>query len=221
MAETRQGVFIAVEGGDGAGKGSLIARLVAAFEAQGRAVVATREPGGAPEGEALRALLLSSKGEWDPRSELLLMTAARVQHVERVVKPALARGAVVVTDRYVGSTIAYQGAGRGLAVELIFTLHDAFVGLWPDLTLTLDVDAEIGLARAKRRLAADAVDEGRFEGLDAAFHSRVRRSFLEQARGRPDTHAVIDASRTQDEVFHDALAAIDALLAREAAKAPA
>ncbi|MGQ7474004.1 dTMP kinase, partial [Streptococcus suis] len=123
----------------------------------------------------LRGMLLSGAGEgWTPHAELLLMTAARVQHVARVVRPAVAAGEIVVSDRYVGSTIAYQGAGRGMDEGLIRDLHARLVDdLWPDLTIVLDVDPAIGLARSKRRLAADAVDEGRFEALDLAFHQRI------------------------------------------------
>ena len=164
--------------------------------------VVTREPGGTPEGEQLRALLLSGAADrWDPLAELLLMTAARVQHVRQVIRPALARGEVVVTDRFVGSTIAYQGGGDGVSEAFIRALHrDAADDLWPDLTIVLDVDPAIGLARSHRRLAALGADEGRFERLDLAFHRRVRASFLEQAARDPDRHAVVDASQAQAEV---------------------
>ncbi|MET0314585.1 MAG: dTMP kinase [Hansschlegelia sp.] len=211
----RRGLFVAVEGGDGAGKSGVIAAVIRHLEAKGVAAIATREPGGTTEGEQLRALLLSGAGaEWDPRSELLLMTAARVQHVQRVILPAVARGEIVVSDRFVGSTIAYQGAGRGLPLSLIRTLHDEAVGgLSPDLTLVLDVDPRVGIARSRRRLDAAAVDEGRFEGLDLGFHERVRASFLEQAAEAPERHAVIDASPAATVVQAAAIAAVDCLLA--------
>ncbi|GLK67470.1 dTMP kinase [Hansschlegelia plantiphila] len=204
------GVFIAVEGGDGAGKGGLIAAIVGRLGALGRTVTATREPGGTPEGEALRGLLLAETGAvWDARSELLLMTAARVQHVERVIRPALAQGEIVVSDRYVGSTIAYQGAGRGLSQAFIRGLHrDAVGDLWPDLTVFLDVEPVVGIGRSKRRLDAGAIDEGRFEGLDLAFHARVRESYLDQARTLGEKAVVIDAARTPAEVQAAAISAI-------------
>lgn len=208
-------IFVAVEGGDGAGKGGVIAAIMRHLEARGTPAIATREPGGTAEGEQLRALLLSNSGaEWDPRSELLLMIAARVQHVRRVIEPALSRGEIVVSDRFVGSTIAYQGAGRGLSQGLIQTLHDEAVGgMLPDLTLVLDVDPRIGIARSRKRLDAGAIDEGRFEGLDLDFHDRVRASFLAQAAAAPERHAVIDASSPPEAVQAAAIAAIDRLLA--------
>ncbi len=176
----------------------------------------TREPGGTPEGERLRALLLSAEGgAWTPVSELLLMTAARVEHVAQVIAPALARGEVVVSDRFVGSTLAYQGAGRGVSEQLIRSLdHGAVGGLSPDLTLVLDLDPAAGLIRSRRRLASAGADEGRFEALDLAFHARVRRSFLDQAQAEPGRHAVIDASLPQAHVQARAAAALDRLLAQ-------
>jgi len=121
------GAFIAVEGVDGSGKSGVVRRLVAGLQARGHDVVGTREPGGTPQGEALRGLLLAGEdAAWEPRAELLLMTAARVQHVARVVLPAVAAGRVVVSDRYAGSTLAYQGAGRGMSEALILELNAAF-----------------------------------------------------------------------------------------------
>lgn len=209
-----QGRFIAVEGVDGSGKSGVVRALVDALAAEGVPVRATREPGGTPEGEALRGLLLSGAGEgWTPHAELLLMTAARVQHVARVVRPAVAAGEIVVSDRYGGSTIAYQGAGRGMDEGLIRDLHARLVDdLWPDLTIVLDVDPAIGLARSKRRLAADAVDEGRFEALDLAFHQRIAASFRAQAAAAPERHAVIDAAGTPDAVQVAAIAAAKTFL---------
>ena len=154
------GAFIAVEGVDGSGKSGVVRHLIAALAQRGHAVLGTREPGGTPQGEALRGLLLAGEDDaWDPRAELLLMTAARVQHVARVVLPAVAAGRIVVSDRYAGSTLAYQGAGRGMAQGLIRDLHAAVVDdLWPDLTLVLDLDPVTGLARSRRRLAVDEPD---------------------------------------------------------------
>ena len=209
------GAFIAVEGVDGSGKSGVVRHLIAALAQRGHAVLGTREPGGTPQGEALRGLLLAGEDDaWDPRAELLLMTAARVQHVARVVLPAVAAGRVVVSDRYAGSTLAYQGAGRGMAEGLIRDLHAAVVGdVWPDLTLVLDLDPAVGLARSRRRLATDAIDEGRFESLDLAFHQRIRAAFLAQAAAAPERHVVIDASGPAQAVQAAALTAIEAMLA--------
>jgi dTMP kinase len=201
------GRFIVVEGGDGAGKGGVVASLAAALADAGHPVLTTREPGGTPEGLQLRALLLAEAGPvWEQEAELLLMTAARVQHVRRVIKPAMAAGTVVVCDRFVGSTLAYQGAGRGLPAALILDLHRRLVDdVWPDLTIVLDVDPAVGLARSRRRLAADGRDEGRFEDLDLAFHQRVRQSFLDQAAAHPARTAVVDAAQPLAQVQQDVI----------------
>lgn len=206
----RQGYFVAVEGGDGAGKGGLVANLAAMLREDGRDVLATREPGGTPEGLQLRALLLAASGQvWEQNAELLLMVAARVQHVRRIIQPALAAGKIVVCDRFIGSTLAYQGAGRGLPEDLILDLHARLVDdIWPDLTILLDVDPRIGLDRSLRRLATEANDEGRFESLDMGFHDRVRRSFRAQAESRPSQSLVIDASQAISEVHAEVAAGI-------------
>jgi dTMP kinase len=175
-------LFIVFEGGEGAGKTSAMNALGDALIARGRDVLLTREPGGTPEGLQLRALLLASDAPaWDPMAELLLMVAARVQHVRRVIQPALAAGCIVLCDRFLGSTMAYQGAGRGLPEKFILDLHeDAVGGLLPDLTVLLDVDPRIGLRRSARRLNDARINEGKFEGLDIDFHDRVRAAFLAQ-----------------------------------------
>jgi dTMP kinase len=203
----RPGRFFVVEGGDGSGKGGVVAALAAALSADGHAVLTTREPGGTPEGLQLRAMLLAASGAvWAQESELLLMTAARVQHVRRVIMPALQAGTMVVCDRFVGSTLAYQGGGRGLAEDLILDLHGRLVGdLWPHLTLLLDVDPRVGLERSRRRLAATAADEGRFEDLDLAFHERVRASFLAQAARHAGRTVIIDAGQPIDAVQRQAI----------------
>jgi dTMP kinase len=211
---TQAGRFIVFEGGDGAGKGSALAAVAEALAADGRTVLTTREPGGTPEGLELRALLLSAAGAvWDQGSELLLMTAARVQHVKRVIRPAVAAGQIVLCDRFVGSTLAYQGGGRGLPASLIRGLHHTFVDdVWPDLTVLLDVDAATGLRRSRQRLAATAADEGRFEAMDMDFHERVRASFLEQAEAAADATRVINAARPLDSVVADVVSQVRAWL---------
>lgn len=189
-------MFIVFEGGEGAGKTTA---MNAVADALGARAMVTREPGGTPEGLALRGLLLAEDGpDWDPMAELLLMVAARVQHVARVIRPALAAGRVVLCDRYLASTLAYQGAGRGLPEDFIMNLHNAAVGLMPDLTVLLDVDPRTGLMRSGRRLAAGALHEGRFEALGLKFHERVRASFLMQAAATRTV--VIDANSDEMQV---------------------
>ena len=208
------GRFIVFEGGDGAGKGSALAAVAEALGADGMEVLTTREPGGTPEGLELRGLLLSAAGSvWDQGSELLLMTAARVQHVKRVIRPALTAGKIVLCDRFVGSTLAYQGGGRGLPLALIRDLHRIFVDdLWPDLTVLMDVDAATGLGRSRQRLSSAKADEGRFEALDLDFHQRVRGVFLEEAEGSREATMVIDANRPLDMVRPDVVGQVRAWL---------
>jgi dTMP kinase len=207
------GCFVALDGIDGGGKTGAIAALAAALGAKGLDPLVTREPGGTEGGLALRRLLLGETGfDWTPKSELLLMNAARAQHVERIIRPVLAQGRIVLCDRYVAATLAFQGAGRGLDVEEILALHRLATGdLWPDLTIILDLDVRRGLERSRRRNAASGLDEGRFEALDLDFHERVRRSYLEQAALRPDSTLVIDADRAEADVRADV---VDAVLRR-------
>lgn len=199
--------FVTLEGGEGAGKGSVLAALAESLRKTGRDVLVTREPGGAPEGAAIRALIVESgAGDWDPLCELLLLMADRAQHVARVIRPALKAGRTVLCDRFDGSTYAYQGAGKGLAPALIASLQAIVAeGARPDLTLLLDVDPAVGLARSARRLRTIASREDRFETLDLAFHERVRACFLDQARADPQRWIVIDANRPLATVRADAL----------------
>lgn len=208
-----RGLMVALEGVDGSGKSGLARSLSETFVATGRQVILTHEPGGTEAGAALRKLLLGSNGyDWTPTAELLLMNASRRQHVDMVIRPALEAGGIVICDRFVGSTLAYQGAGRGIPQELIRNLHRlAIDDLWPDLTLVLDVDPAIALARSKNRLQTTNIDEGRFEALDLAFHRRVRQSFLDQASSEPDRYKVIAADRPPEAVYHEALAWVERL----------
>jgi dTMP kinase len=200
------GRFIVFEGGEGGGKSTQIKALAAHLATLGEAPLVTREPGGTAEGQALRRLLLTEDGiAWTREAETLLMVADRAQHVATLIQPALAAGRTVISDRYVGSTLAYQGGGRGMSLDWIRSLHREACGdLWPDLTILLDLDPRIGLARSKRRLAADASGEGRFEALDLAFHDRVRQTFLDLAATQPT--AIIDASASLDAVTKAVLA---------------
>lgn len=181
------GLFITFEGGDGAGKTTQIARLAAWFEARGREVVRTREPGGTPLGLAIRQALLHG-GEVTPRAEALLYAADRAQDVEMVVRPALERGAVVLADRYLDSSVAYQGVARSLGKEEVRELSLWATGnLLPDLTILLDLPVEVGAARV-----GPALD--RLEAAGREFHEAVRAEFLRLAEAEPERWRVVDAS---------------------------
>lgn len=193
-----RGRFITFEGGEGTGKSTQAAVLAERLRASGREVVQTREPGGSPGAEALRSLLVSGDGDrWSPLAETLLMYAARADHLDRVIRPALDRGAWVVCDRFADSTRAYQGAAGGTPEDLIETLDARVVGDdQPDLTLVFDLPVEAGLARAADR----GGDEARFEGKGAAFHQRLRDAFRAIAATHPDRCALIDAEGARDAV---------------------
>ena len=193
-----RGRFITFEGGEGAGKSTQISFLAAALERLGISVVQTREPGGSPGAEEVRALLVKGEaGRWDGISETLLLFAARRNHLQTVIRPALERGAWVLCDRFNDSTLAYQGYGRGLDSDWLAGLYHAVSeGLEPDLTLYLDVPVEVGLARAGRR----GDDENRFEGLADAFHLKIRSGFQAIVRANPQRCATIDGMGSVDEI---------------------
>lgn len=192
-----QGFFISFEGGEGAGKSTQIRRLADTLLAAGHEVVVTREPGGSPGAEAIRDLLVNGAADrWSPVTESLLMYAARRDHLERVIRPALARGAIVLCDRFADSTRAYQGAGGDAPASLIAALEAHVLGgTVPVLTLILDLPAEIGLQRAEVRGGA-----ARFESKGLAFHERLRAAYLEIARQEPERCVVIDADAPLDAV---------------------
>lgn len=201
-----RGRFLTLEGGEGGGKTTQRARLVAALRQRGLEVVETREPGGAPGAEAVRRLLVEGTPDrWDARTEALLHAAARRDHLVRTVWPALERGAWVVSDRFADSTRAYQGAGHGLPLADLEALH-AFVcgGFQPDLTLILDLPVAEGLARARGRAGA----EQRYEQFDRDFHERVRQGFLDLAREAGGRCRVIDARADVESVHHRLLALV-------------
>jgi dTMP kinase len=187
------GRFITLEGGEGAGKSTQIARLADWLRARGREVVATREPGGSPGAEMIRKLLVEGPAErWDGPTEALLHYAARRDHLRSTVWPALTRGAWVISDRFADSTRAYQGYGHGLDLGTLARLHDVAIGNFqPDLTLILDLPIDTGLARAAARRGT----ETRYESLPRDFHERVHEGFLEIAKSEPRRCAVVDASR--------------------------
>lgn len=191
------GRFISFEGGEGTGKSTQIRLFADRLRAQGREVVVTREPGGTEGAETIRALLLNGDpGRWSPVTEALLMNASRADHVERLVKPALARGAWVLTDRYADSTFVYQGIAGHVSEAALLALHAQATGdLWPDLTIILDLPEGEGLARAMRRGG-----EGRFEAKGATFHAAVRDGFRARAAQAPGRCKLIDASGTVEYV---------------------
>lgn len=185
-----RGKFITFEGIDGAGKSTHIAHVAAVLRARGLDVIVTREPGGTPLGEKLRELLLSQP--MDLETETLLMFAARREHVAKVIEPALARGAWVVSDRFTDATRAYQGAGRGVSMEKIEELARwTHATTNPDLTFVFDLPAEVAAERLSDGRALD-----RFEQEQAAFHRRVRQGYLDLVRNEPDRFRVIDSSQS-------------------------
>ena len=207
-AEVR-GIFLAFEGGEGTGKTTQLRVLADELSGRGYAVVVTHEPGDTPVGAQLRELLLSPSTSVTAQTEALLYAADRAEHVAHVVAPALARGAVVLCDRYLDSSIAYQGYGRGLDIDVVTrTSLWATGGLVPDLTLLLDLPPEDGLRRARGR-------GGRADRLEAEameFHTRVRAGFLALAQAAPARYAVIDASGAPDQVADAVRLALDTLL---------
>ena len=198
-------MFIAFEGIEGAGKGTAARETAGWLSSLGREVVLTREPGGSELGLALRALLLDRQnGDISPEAELFLYLADRAQHVRQVIRPALERGGVVLCDRFACSNLAYQGYGRGMALDMLRSLNDwAVGGLWPDLTLVLDLEPAAGLERARRRnrLLGLEQKEGRFEAEDLTFHTRVREGYRELSRAQPDRVLLVDASGREEDVF--------------------
>lgn len=191
------GIYITLEGGDGVGKTTQADALEKWFSEAGRAVVRTREPGGTPLGEQIREIVLHHRGEIAPKAEALLYAADRAQHCETVVRPALLRGDVVVQDRYIDSSIAYQGAGRVLDAKHIRALSEwATDELQPDVTILLDLD--VAAARARREQTRDHFD--RLESEQNEFHSRVRAAYLQLASAQPSRFLVLDASLPAAEI---------------------
>jgi dTMP kinase len=200
------GRLITLEGGEGAGKSTLARSMVAALQAEGLAVVSTREPGGSPLAEAVRGLVIDN---WDegiaPETETLLMSAARAAHWRHGIAPALARGDWVICDRFVDSTHAYQGSA-GVPTALIDAATRLAIGeARPDLTLLIDLDPEVGLARACAR-----GDDNRFEAADLARHNRIRAAFLARAAAEPDRFVVIDGGQDAEAVLQQAVSAVHA-----------
>ncbi|MDD2878608.1 MAG: dTMP kinase [Acidiphilium sp.] len=191
----RPGAFITVEGGEAVGKSTQIARLAATLRSHGHNILLTREPGGTPGAEAIRALLLNPATTLAPLADTLLVFAARADHVATLIRPALARGDIVLCDRFTDSTMAYQGYGLGVDCATIAALTE-MIGLTPDLTLILDAPPEIAAAR----LEARATNPDRYERFDADFAARVAAGFREIAAANPARCAVIDASGPIDSI---------------------
>jgi dTMP kinase len=201
------GVFVAFEGGEGSGKSTQIALLAEVLRGAGRAVTVTHEPGGTQVGEQIRHLLLHGDEPLTPRTEALLFAADRALHVDTVIRPSLDAGEIVLTDRFVDSSLAYQGAGRELTVDDVSRVSRwATGGLRPDLTVLLDIPAVQGLDRVRGRAAAD-----KLEGESLAFHERVRESFRHLAESAPRRYLVVDATRPPDEIAAKVLVAVEGL----------
>ncbi|CAM3572402.1 dTMP kinase [Deinococcus saxicola] len=196
MGQSEQGLFISFEGPEGAGKSTQIGHLVRRLEEMDLPHTITREPGGTPLGTRVRDVLLDPELTIDPLSEFLLYSASRAQLVTNVIRPALGRAQVVVCDRYADSSLAYQGFGRGLNAGLLRGITAAATGgLWPHLTVLLDLDPVIGLERAARRGQPD-----RLERADLGFHQRLRQGFLKLAEAEPKRFLVLDATLAETEL---------------------
>ena len=203
-------MFITIEGPEGSGKTTAVNYAVSKLEEMGYQIVRTREPGGTPIAEQIRNVILDKENTaMDPRTEALLYAAARRQHLVEKVWPLTKEGKIVVCDRYIDSSLAYQGGARGLGIDNIININMfATENTWPDLTLLFDIEPELGLARISAN-AAREVNRLDLEKLD--FHKKVRNTFLELAKSQPNRFVIIDASKSQEEV---AKAALNAILAR-------
>ncbi|MBW8308559.1 MAG: dTMP kinase [Candidatus Paracaedibacteraceae bacterium] len=192
------GHFITFEGGEGTGKSTQCQLLAEYLRLKEKEVILTREPGGTDGAELIRALLVSGDiNRWSGVTEALLLNAARVDHWDKVISPALNRGAWVICDRFADSTIAYQGYGRGLDINFLWNMHNSVLpGIYPELTLVFDLDPEIGISRALARRTSEV----RFEKMDIEFHRRMREGYLEIAKNNPERCRVIDAHQGIEEI---------------------
>jgi dTMP kinase len=208
------GLFIAFEGGDGSGKSTQARLLAERLRSAGRDVLLTREPGGTDVGERLRSLVLDpANAPIDPVTEALIFAASRSAHVRQLIGPALAAGRTVVTDRYVDSSVAYQGAGRDLGPDAVAEVNEwATGGLHPDLTILLDVDTGTAAARrAARDRASGGPGPDRLESEPEDFHQRIRHAFADRAAAAPQRYLVLDAGRPVAELAAEVLARVEAL----------
>ncbi|MCB1558814.1 MAG: dTMP kinase [Alphaproteobacteria bacterium] len=207
------GKFITLEGGEGAGKTTQARLIKSYFEESGFDVVLTREPGGVPEAEKIRNLLVQRDGgNWTPMAECLLFFAARQMHVETLIKPAVAEGKIVICDRFTDSTVAYQGYGHGFDLDTIRQIEALTLGGFsPDLTFLLDIPVKDGIGRSLKHnnsAPGDENKEDRFERLDVSFHERLRQGFLDLAKKNPERIRVVDARQSAELVFGEICAAL-------------
>lgn len=207
MPMLNRGLFITLEGGEGAGKSTLLRELQKELQRQGHSILTTREPGGTLFGEQIRKWLLSEGEPLNPKAELLLFLAARTEHLEKVIIPALEQGKIVICDRFNDSTVAYQGHARGLGLDWVQRLCETVCGKpAPDLTLFLDVTPSIGLTRT-RRATKDMARSGQLDRIESeaiAFHEKVREGLQEAAKRNPERICTIDANQTSYRVFQEA-----------------
>ena len=210
MSTTKRGLFITFEGPEGSGKSTQLRRLAATLREQGHPVLETCEPGGTPIGMQIRRVLLDSKNlEMRPTTELLLMFASRAQNVDETILPALSRGEIVLSDRFTDSSLVYQGAARGLGAEVVYEVDRiACRGLVPDLTIVVDIETELGLARAHGRNQKTKDVETRIDEQAVGFHRKVRDAYLQLASDEPNRVKLIDGSRSEENVAKDVLDAV-------------
>ncbi len=215
MLSSATGLFVTFEGGEGAGKSTQIRRLADALRARGHEVVVTREPGGSPGAEAVRHVLLSGAAEsFGTRMEAILFAAARIDHVEEIIRPALGQGKVVLCDRFMDSSRVYQGVTGNLEPDFIETLQRVAInGVVPDCTLMLDLPAKAGLERAKRRGAAGDVAPDRFEKEEIETHEKRREAFLDIASREPERCHVVNAMQTEEAIAAEIVSIVGQLLA--------
>ncbi len=209
------GIFITFEGIEGSGKSTQIALLADYLSAKGVRCVLTREPGGTSIGDQVRTILLDpANSSIDPAAELLLYAASRAQHLREIILPALADGMTILCDRFSDATLAYQGYGRGLDIEMIRTLdRTVTAGTRPDLTLVFDIEAALGIARARGRNSSRGLEkEARFENEELAFHERVRQGYLTLGAREPERIRVVEASGTPDAVQEKVRKIVDEVL---------
>lgn len=206
----KKGFFITFEGGEGAGKSTQCRLLAEALEREGISCLLTREPGGSVGAEEIRRLLVTGQASrWDTLTEILLFSAARRDHLVKIIWPAINTGKIVISDRFIDSTMAYQGYGYGNKPEVQAKIKDLYQMIapdfYPDLTIILDIDTTKGLQRSCSR---SGNTEQRFEGMDLEFHNRLRQAFLEFARTAPDQYVVIDGSKSPDEIHHEIISVV-------------
>ncbi len=207
-------MFISIEGIEGSGKSTLLRNLENYFLSKGKKVCLTREPGGSELGKSLRSIILNQDSKISSQAELFLFLADRAQHITDVIKPSLARGEIILCDRFVDSTIVYQGYGRGLDILMLEKLNlCATEGLLPELTFLLDLDAETGLSRAKSRNYKKNMEksEGRFEAEELNFHLKVREGFLTLASQNKNRIQILNAKEKPNQVAEQAIAIIESL----------